>query len=97
IVGNDPASLTYVKGKQKACQDVGIHSELISFPEDLSEDELLAKIKELNEDELIDGILVQLPLPAQINESAVIEVISPTKDVDGFYPLNIGKMMAWQS
>lgn len=96
IVGNDPASLTYVNGKQRACQEVGIHSELISLPEDIHEDELLAKIAELNKDERIDGILVQLPLPSQINELAVIEAISPNKDVDGFHPINIGRMMTGQ-
>lgn len=96
IVGTDPASQTYVRGKQKACQEVGIHSVLIEMPEETSEEELLAKIRELNVDDTIDGILVQLPLPAQINEQAVIDTISPEKDVDGFHPINIGRMMTGQ-
>ncbi|PWA13212.1 bifunctional methylenetetrahydrofolate dehydrogenase/methenyltetrahydrofolate cyclohydrolase FolD [Pueribacillus theae] len=96
IVGTDPASQTYVRGKQKACQEVGIHSLLIEMPEETSEEELLAKIRELNADDTIDGILVQLPLPAQINEQAVIDTISPEKDVDGFHPISIGRMMTGQ-
>ncbi len=96
IVGHDPASQTYVRGKQRACEEVGIHSLLIELEEDTKEEELLAKIDELNVDEAIDGILVQLPLPSQINEQAVIEKISPAKDVDGFHPINIGRMMTGQ-
>lgn len=93
LVGNDPASQSYVKAKQKACEEVGIYSVLYRLEEDCSEDELLAKINELNNDQQIHGILVQLPLPTQISEKAVIESISPNKDVDGFHPINIGKMM----
>lgn len=96
IVGNDPASQTYVRGKQKACEDIGIHSILIEMEENTTEEELLAKIEELNNDDSIHGILVQLPLPKQINEQAVIEKISPEKDVDGFHPVNIGRMMTGQ-
>lgn len=96
IVGEDPASQTYVRGKQRACEEVGIHSLLIELEEDTKEEDLLAKIDELNVDETIDGILVQLPLPSQINEQAVIEKISPAKDVDGFHPINIGRMMTGQ-
>src|SRR5690606_8079530 len=80
IVGNDPASQTYVRGKQRACEEIGIHSVLIEMEESTSEEELLAKIDELNQDDSIHGILVQLPLPKQINEQAVIEKISPDKD-----------------
>lgn len=96
IVGDDPASQTYVRGKQRACQEVGIHSVLIEMEENTSQEELLAKIDELNNDDSIHGILVQLPLPKQINEQAVIEKISPDKDVDGFHPVNIGRMMTGQ-
>ena len=96
IVGNDPASQTYVRGKQRACEEIGIHSVLIEMEESTSEEELLAKIDELNQDDSIHGILVQLPLPKQINEQAVIEKISPDKDVDGFHPVNIGRMMTGQ-
>lgn len=96
IVGTDPASQTYVRGKQRACEEIGVHSLLIEMNESIEEEELLAKIDELNNDDTIDGILVQLPLPAQINEQAVIERISPNKDVDGFHPINIGRMMIGQ-
>lgn len=96
IVGNDPASQTYVRGKQRACEEIGIHSVLIEMEESTSEEELLSKIDELNQDDSIHGILVQLPLPKQINEQAVIEKISPDKDVDGFHPVNIGRMMTGQ-
>ncbi|KGA97899.1 bifunctional 5,10-methylene-tetrahydrofolate dehydrogenase/ 5,10-methylene-tetrahydrofolate cyclohydrolase [Alkalihalobacillus alcalophilus ATCC 27647 = CGMCC 1.3604] len=93
LVGEDPASQTYVRSKQKACKEVGIYSELIELPESASEQTLLVEIDRLNNDNDIDGILVQLPLPKQIREREVIERISPQKDVDGFHPINIGKMM----
>ncbi|MCD8500432.1 MAG: bifunctional methylenetetrahydrofolate dehydrogenase/methenyltetrahydrofolate cyclohydrolase FolD [Bacillaceae bacterium] len=93
LVGNDPASQSYVKAKQKACEEVGIYSSLYKMDESCTEQELLTKIAELNNDERIHGILVQLPLPNQISEKAVIESIDPKKDVDGFHPINIGKMM----
>ncbi|MGO4887100.1 bifunctional methylenetetrahydrofolate dehydrogenase/methenyltetrahydrofolate cyclohydrolase FolD [Anaerobacillus sp. MEB173] len=93
LVGNDPASRSYVKAKEKACHEVGIYSVLQELPESVSEQELLAEIERLNQDEKIHGILVQLPLPKHISEQAVIETISPEKDVDGFHPINIGKMM----
>lgn len=96
IVGNDPASQTYVRGKQRACEEIGIHSVLIEMEESTSEEELLAKIEELNNDDSIHGILVQLPLPKQIDEQAVIEKISPDKDVDGFHPVNVGRMLTGQ-
>ncbi len=92
LVGEDPASQVYVRNKEKACQEVGFHSELIRLPADTSEDRLLALIDELNANEAIDGILVQLPLPEQIDESTVIERIHPTKDVDGFHPYNVGRL-----
>ena len=96
LVGDDPASHSYVKGKQKACAEVGIRSLLYTFPATISEEELLAKIQELNADPTVHGILVQLPLPAHIREWSVIETIAPEKDVDGFHPINVGKMMIGQ-
>ena len=93
IVGENPASKVYVRNKGKACEEVGMYSEIIAMEEETSEAELLAKIAELNERNDIHGILVQLPLPKHINERAVIEAISPEKDVDAFAPVNIGEMM----
>ncbi|WP_332632315.1 bifunctional methylenetetrahydrofolate dehydrogenase/methenyltetrahydrofolate cyclohydrolase FolD [Halalkalibacter flavus] len=93
LVGEDPASQTYVRAKQKACEQAGIHSVLIEKQNTITEEELLAEIDRLNEDPSIDGILVQLPIPEHISEQAVIERIAPNKDVDGFHPINIGKMM----
>lgn len=93
LVGNNPASRSYVKGKEKASTEVGIYSRLIEMPGETTEAELLAEIDRLNSDDSIHGILVQLPLPAQINEKLVIERIDPAKDVDGFHPISIGKMM----
>ncbi|WP_227938471.1 bifunctional methylenetetrahydrofolate dehydrogenase/methenyltetrahydrofolate cyclohydrolase FolD [Alkalihalobacillus deserti] len=93
LVGEDPASQSYVKAKQKACEQAGIHSVLIKKPDTITEEELLSDIERLNEDNSIDGILVQLPIPKHISEQAVIEKIAPEKDVDGFHPINIGKMM----
>ena len=96
LVGDNQASKTYVANKEKACQQLGMHSVLIKLPETVSQEELLVKINELNEDNSIHGILVQLPLPKHIEEKSVIEAISPAKDVDGFHPENIGKMMTGQ-
>ncbi|WP_078597069.1 bifunctional methylenetetrahydrofolate dehydrogenase/methenyltetrahydrofolate cyclohydrolase FolD [Evansella clarkii] len=96
LVGEDPASRSYVKAKQKACSETGIHSELEELPDTVTEEELLEKINQLNKAEHIHGILVQLPLPGHISEEAVIEAISPEKDVDGFHPVNIGRMMTGQ-
>lgn len=93
LVGNNPASQSYVKGKQKACAEVGVYSVLQELPESISEEYLLNEIDHLNHDKTIHGILVQLPLPNHINELAVIEKISPEKDVDGFHPVNIGRMV----
>lgn len=97
LVGNNHASRTYVTNKEKACQEVGMNSVLIEMPEEVSEEELLSKIGELNADNNIHGILVQLPIPKHIDEKKVIESISPLKDVDGFHPINIGRMMTGQN
>ncbi|MFN8415614.1 MAG: tetrahydrofolate dehydrogenase/cyclohydrolase catalytic domain-containing protein [Cytophagaceae bacterium] len=93
LVGNNGASLTYVNAKVKACEEVGFESSLIRLPEDISEESLLAKVKELNDSKDIDGYIVQLPLPHHINEQKVTEAIAPAKDVDGFHPSNLGKMV----
>lgn len=92
IVGNDGASLTYVGSKVKACERVGFESTLIKMPSTTSETELLKKIKELNENDDIDGFIVQLPLPDQIDTQKVLMAVDPSKDVDGFHPENFGKM-----
>ncbi|WP_347939893.1 bifunctional methylenetetrahydrofolate dehydrogenase/methenyltetrahydrofolate cyclohydrolase FolD [Peribacillus simplex] len=96
LVGDNQASQTYVRNKQKACEDLGMHSILIKKPAELSQEELIQSIAELNQDDSIHGILVQLPLPGHIQEKAIIEAISPDKDVDGFHPINIGRMMTGQ-
>lgn len=93
LVGTDGASQTYVNSKVKACNDIGFISTLIEYEAEVSEMKLLEKIEELNDDLSVDGILVQLPLPAHISEKKVIETISPAKDVDGFHPQNIGLMV----
>lgn len=93
VVGDDPASAVYVRNKHKACLEVGIESYQIEYPASISEGELLSKIDELNRDESVNGILVQLPLPGHINESAVINRIDPKKDVDAFHPENVGRIM----
>lgn len=97
LVGDNHASRTYVTNKEKTCKELGMHSVLIEMPEEASEEELLAKIAQLNETSEIHGILVQLPLPRHIDEKKVIEAISPLKDVDGFHPINIGRMMTGQN
>jgi methylenetetrahydrofolate dehydrogenase (NADP+) / methenyltetrahydrofolate cyclohydrolase len=96
LVGNNHASRTYVTNKEKTCLELGMHSVLIELPEEVSQEELLLKIEELNGDTAIHGILVQLPLPKHIDEIKIIEAISPLKDVDGFHPINIGRMMTGQ-
>lgn len=93
LVGDDPASQTYVNMKAKACEKLGIRSDVIRMAEDTSEEVLLRQIRELNEDDRVHGILVQLPLPPQISENAVIDTIRPDKDVDGFHPVNVGRLM----
>ncbi|AXT53014.1 bifunctional 5,10-methylenetetrahydrofolate dehydrogenase/5,10-methenyltetrahydrofolate cyclohydrolase [Aquimarina sp. BL5] len=92
LVGNDGASLTYVGSKVKACERIGFESTLVKMPSTTSEIELLAKIKELNENSDIDGFIVQLPLPPQIDTQKVLLAVDPDKDVDGFHPMNFGKM-----
>ena len=93
LIGNDPASQVYVSNKQKACDDVGFLSRSHHLPASTSQQELLNIIDQLNNDATIDGILVQLPLPEQIDASVIIEAIHPDKDVDGFHPSNVGKLM----
>ena len=93
IVGNNPASRIYVNNKKKACADCGIESYEYALPEETTEKELLALVEKLNKDDKIDGILVQLPLPKQIDETAIINAINPDKDVDAFHPVNVGKIM----
>lgn len=93
LVGDDSASLTYVKNKQKTCEALGMRSDLHQYNAQLSEEDLLAKIAELNNDPEIHGILVQLPLPSHIDEFKVILAIDPAKDVDGFHPISVGNMM----
>lgn len=94
LVGDDPASVSYVTGKAKASEVVGIRNTTIRKPETITEDELLSLIRQLNGDDTVDGILVQLPLPKHISEAKVIETISKEKDVDGFHPLNVAAL--WQ-
>jgi methylenetetrahydrofolate dehydrogenase (NADP+)/methenyltetrahydrofolate cyclohydrolase len=96
LVGDNAASKTYVSNKQKTCEALGMNSRLLSFEADLTESELLQTIHSLNEDPSIHGILVQLPLPIHIGESAVLAAIDPAKDVDGFHPISVGKMMLGQ-
>ncbi len=92
LVGENPASQVYVRNKRKSCDEVGFHSVSHDLPVTTTQQELLALIDQLNADEAIDGILVQLPLPDQIDEESVIERILPTKDVDGFHPYNVGRL-----
>jgi methylenetetrahydrofolate dehydrogenase (NADP+) / methenyltetrahydrofolate cyclohydrolase len=93
LVGSDPASQTYVNAKIKACEEVGFKSSLVHFDETVTEKELLAKIDELNKDADIDGYIVQLPIPKHISEQKVIEAVKPSKDVDGFHPINVGRLV----
>lgn len=93
LVGHNPASELYVKMKKKGCLEVGIHSETLELPSTISEKELLGHIDELNQSPLIDGILVQLPLPTHISPAKIFEAIHPEKDVDGFHPYNMGKIL----
>ncbi len=93
LVGENPASVSYVTAKQRTAHDLGFHSVQDNQPEDISEDDLLSLIEKYNQDTSIHGILVQLPLPKHINEGKVLYAISPDKDVDGFHPVNVGKMV----
>ena len=92
LVGDNPASVSYVTGKGKACEEIGIKNTTIKKPENITEKELLDIIDELNNDSTVDGILVQLPLPKHINPDLVINAISPSKDVDGFHPINVASL-----
>lgn len=92
LVGDDPASISYVKGKEKACAEIGFASKMITLPQETSEEELLDIVRECNNDDNIDGILVQLPLPKHINAHNIIINIDPNKDVDGLHPLNVAKL-----
>jgi len=94
LVGDDPASLSYVTGKKRACENMGIYSDDNHLPADTSQQQLISLIQRMNTDPKINGILVQLPLPKQLDESEVIMTIAPEKDVDGFHPVSIGKMVA---
>lgn len=96
LVGDDPASRTYVASKERACEYCGFHSTTLRLPADTSEAEILGRIDTWNIDPDIHGILIQLPLPKHINENRVIEAISPRKDVDGFHPINVGKLVIGQ-
>ena len=93
IVGDNPASRVYVNSKKKACEEVGFNSYEYALPEETTQQELLDLVEVLNNDEKVNGILVQLPLPKQIDENAIINAISPDKDVDAFHPFNVGKIM----
>jgi methylenetetrahydrofolate dehydrogenase (NADP+)/methenyltetrahydrofolate cyclohydrolase len=93
LVGDDPASAVYISGKIKACAEAGMHSVTLRLPADTSESDLLARVGHMNADPAIHGILVQMPLPKQINAEAVIRRVDPSKDVDGFHPVNVGKML----
>ena len=92
LVGNDGASLTYVGSKVRSCEQVGFDSTLVKLPDDISQNDLLLKIEDLNNDDKIDGFIVQLPLPRHIDEDKVLMAVNPNKDVDGFHPTNFGKM-----
>lgn len=96
LIGDDPASRSYVTAKEKSCHDLGMYSRDIRLPDDTTEETLLKLIGELNADDAIDGILVQLPLPSQIDEQKIIVSIDPSKDVDGFHPMSIGRMILEQ-
>ncbi|MBR3617795.1 MAG: bifunctional methylenetetrahydrofolate dehydrogenase/methenyltetrahydrofolate cyclohydrolase FolD [Acholeplasmatales bacterium] len=96
LVGDNPASVSYVSGKEKACVEIGITNETIRLSSDTTEEELLSIIDRLNNDSQVDGILTQLPLPKQINEDAIINAITPEKDVDGFHPQNVAALFLKQ-
>ena len=93
IVGNDPASQVYVRNKKKGCEEVGFYSESYELPEETTQEELIALVEKLNNDDKIHGILVQLPLPKHLNETEVLLKIRPEKDVDAFHPVNTGKIL----
>ena len=93
LVGDVPASEVYVRTKRKACERIGMKTTVFTLPATIPEKELLSKIAMLNQDENVDGILVQMPLPSHINSTSIFEAISPAKDVDGFHPINMGKLL----
>ena len=93
LVGNDGASETYVSSKVRSCEKIGFGSTLVRLPEDVSEEKLITEIERINDSDDIDGLIVQLPLPKHINEQRVIECVHPDKDVDGFHPVNVGKLV----
>lgn len=92
LVGNDGGSQTYVAAKEKACHELGFKGTVLKYPDTITQEELLAKVREINEDSTIDGLIVQLPLPKHIDENAVTQAITPEKDVDGFHDINMGKL-----
>ena len=92
LVGNDGASQSYVKSKEKSSRKIGMISEIVHLDESTSEEEVLSELNRLNNDDTVSGILVQVPLPKQVSEQKVLETINPNKDVDGFHPINIGKL-----
>jgi len=92
LVGNDGGSQTYVAAKEKACHEVGFKGTVLKYPDTITQEELLEKVREINEDTSIDGLIVQLPLPKHIDENAVTQAITPEKDVDGFHDINMGKL-----
>ncbi len=96
LVGDDPASRSYVTAKERTCEELGIFSDDNRLPEDVTQEDLLALVEKMNNDPKINGILVQLPLPKHLDEAEVLLAINPDKDVDGFHPMNIGKMVAGQ-
>ena len=93
LVGDDPASAIYVRNKQRACQEVGIFSETFKLPYDITQDELIERVQGINEDDRFHGLLVQLPIPPQIDERSVILAMDPGKDVDGLHPLSMGRLV----
>ena len=97
LVGNDPATAVYVRNKERACKQVGMNSSIIKLGEDTTQEELLRHIERLNKDKGVHGILVQLPLPPQIDPTQVINAIDPRKDVDGFHPMNVGRLVTGQA
>lgn len=94
LVGEDPASKVYVRMKHKACEKIGIYSDIVSLPEDTTQQQLLEEIDRLNNDSRVHGILVQLPLPGHMDSAVVLESIDPAKDVDGFHPVNVGRVVS---
>src|SRR5687767_9041436 len=94
IAGDDPASQTYVRNKIKACADIGVRSELHQLPGSTTQSELLDRVRALNADPRVHGILVQMPLPKHVDSTAILDAVSPEKDVDGFHPANLGALVA---